>query len=335
MIRRWISGKLPARLEALTYFVSICAAGLSTAIVLALIALRFLSGSLLAAMGEACGGIFQASHGFLAASRWNYLLAVAAVAAFILQAAFLLGGGLRLSRASSRAKRSRMRLSRSCPALAPLAGHSWSRRVFVLPGEAPEAMTVGIFRPRILVSQGVVARLSPDELAAVIEHEEAHRTGRDNLMVALSRAISLTLFYLPGPRMAFREMRRSLEKAADSRAAVRSGGRLVVASALARIVSMQDDGTADALAGSAVRGAGTAEIAMRLEELVTPMVHSRRARILSAVAVASVAAVLILSFASSALAVSGSDQKGAFICFTEHTQEGANSGVCELDHPNH
>jgi Zn-dependent protease with chaperone function len=335
MIRRWISGKLPARIEALSYFVSICAAGISTGIVLALITLKFLSGSLLAAMGEACGGIFQASQGFLAASRWNYLLAVAAAAVFFLQAAFLFGGGFRLSRASGRAKRSRMKLSRNCPALTPLCGKSWSRRLFVVPGEAPEAMTVGIFRPRILLSRGLVESLPSEELRAVIEHEEAHRCGKDNLLVAVSRAVSLTLFYLPGPKMAFREMRRSLEKAADLRAAGRSGGRLVVAGALARLVSLQGQDTAGSILGSAVKGAGTAEIALRLEELVRPADRRRRSWITCSLAVVVTALVLIMSFASSALAVTGTDQKSALICFTEHAQEGADTGVCELDHPVH
>ncbi|MEW6020088.1 MAG: M56 family metallopeptidase, partial [Pseudomonadota bacterium] len=197
---------------------------------LALVLTRFLAGSLLAAMGDACGGIFEAGHGFLAAGRWNYLLAVVAAAAFLFQLVFLFFGTARLLSSSERLKRLGMREALSCPALGQVTGWRRAGRVRLIPDEGLGAMTVGIFRPRIVLHGGLVRALSADELRAVVEHEDAHRRGRDNMMVAAAKAVTLTLFYFPWMKRAFQEMVRSLERAADGRAAAATGGPLHVAS---------------------------------------------------------------------------------------------------------
>lgn len=296
--------------------------------------MRFLSGSFLVAMGEACGGIFEAGHGFLAASRWNYLLAVVVAALFFPQLAFLLGGGARLMRASHRLKKTRVSSSLTCPALAAICGRTWARHTFLIEADSIDAQTVGILRSRILLHSGLVQALSGRELEAVVAHEEGHRRGHDNLVMAAARAITLTLFYLPGPRMAYREMCQSLERAADIRAAERIGGSFQVAAALARIVTLSRTGQTGTAVVSSLSGNRPGDIAGRLEALVREDKPVRYRRWIS-MAAATGAATVLLVFTTSAWAVTGADQRGAFICFTEHTQEDAASGVCLQDHPNH
>ncbi len=307
------------------------AAGISTAVVLALVLLRFLSGSALAAMGNACGGIFALGHGFLAASRLNYLLAAFLTVVFLLQLAFLLGGGTRLLRVSHRQKSRCRQGARHCAALPAISGKPWAERVCLIASMEPLAATVGLLRPRIVISRGMVDSLSGADLTAVVEHEDAHRRGRDNLIVASAKAVSLTLFYLPGPKMALGMMRLSLEIAADRKAATAVGSPLAVASALAGIAKASRLSRMDQLA-VAVTGSG--DITGRLQDLVREEKSPRRSwrRLMPFVAVA---AATFTFFSLSTLSVASADQRGAFICFTEHQQGTGPDGICTVDHQQH
>jgi Zn-dependent protease with chaperone function len=50
----------------------------------------------------------------------------------------------------------------------------------VVETEAPLLAMSGLFRPRLLISRGVLRSLSAEELDAALRHEHAHRTSRDN-----------------------------------------------------------------------------------------------------------------------------------------------------------
>lgn len=331
MIRHWLDGRVAPRLSAWFYLASILTSGIATAAVLALVLLRFLSGSALAAMGNACGGIFAFSHGFLAASRLNYLLAALFTVIVLLQLAFLLGGGTRLFRVSHRQKRRCRQDARHCAALGGITGKPWADRICMTASSLPEAATVGLLRPRIVISRGMIDSLPAAGLSAVVEHEDAHRCGYDNLIVATAKSVSLTLFYLPGPRMALRRLRSSLEIAADRRAATAIGSPLAVASALAGIARANRPGGTDQLA-VAVTGSG--DLTGRLQELVQdgkpPRGSWRRLMPL-----AGLTAVALAIFSLSSFSVASADQRGAFICFTEHQQGAGPDGICTLDHQQH
>jgi len=322
------------RTAALAYFGSIIATGVATGVFLALLLLRFISGSLLTAMGDACGGIFAASHGFLAASNWNYLLATVIFAAFLSQLAFLFGGGSRLFRVSHREKQRRQGSGISCPALKSIIREKWAAHLSLMPDdERLDAETVGLFKPRIVLSEGLVKALRGKELIAVAAHEEEHRSSRDNLLVAAAKSVAITLFYLPGPKMALAQMRNCLERAADRSAVTGSGDRFAIAEALARIAAMKCSETCSSSSMvTAVRGTG--DLVTRLEELVGDDRHSSHGWGRLALLTAGTAVVLGI-FASSALAVAGSDHREAFICYTQHTQSAGPEDVCELEPPSH
>lgn len=283
-------------------------------------------------MGDACGGIFAASQGFLAASNWNYLLAMVIFAFFLSQTAFLVGGGSRLFRISHREKLRRQDCGISCPALKAIAGKRWASNLCFVPGNKElDAVTVGLLRPRIVLTEGLVDALPGRELVAVAAHEEAHRSARDNLLIVAAKTVVTTLFYLPGPKMAFIQMRNCLERAADRSAA--SGDRLAIAEALARIASMNySESDLSTSLTTAVTGNG--DLMARLEELVRDEEHSSHSWVRVSLLVAGAAAVLAI-FASSAMAVTDSDQREAFICYTQHTQGTGPEDVCDQDHPSH
>lgn len=328
MVRRWVAARTTPRAAAICFFTSIIASGIATGIVIALILLRFLSGSFLVAMGDACGGIFEAGHGFLAASNWNYLIAALTIIVLFFQISFLIGGGARLMKVSHRLKKDQGSAGMNCPALLSMNREKWVENTFLLPGDIRlEAQTVGLLRPRIVLCESLVDTLDTSQLKAVIAHEDAHRTRRDNLFVALAKSVALTLFYLPGPKMALREMRAHMEKAADRDAAVKAGGSLVVAGALARIVTMASSGKEQALT---IALSGSGDMTSRMEDLLTEKVkpvHTWRIMFFVLTAITT-----LLIFASSALAVVGSDQRDALVCFTLHEQSEENGPACSLDH---
>ncbi|MDO8737186.1 MAG: M48 family metalloprotease [Thermoleophilia bacterium] len=322
------------RTAALAYFGSIIATGAATGAFLALLLLRFFSGSLLTAMGDACGGIFAAGHGFLAESNWNYLLAAVIFSVFLSQLAFLFGGGTRLFRVTHREKRRRQSCGLSCPALRTISEEKWAAHISLIPGDLQlDAATVGLFRPRIVLSEGIVKSLPGRELVAVAAHEEGHRSARDNLLITAAKSVATTLFYLPGPKRALLEMRKCLERSADRSAAAASGDRFAIAEALARIASMNySEADSHSPLVTAVRGNG--DLVARLEELVGDERHPGHGWARLALLVAGAVVVLGI-FASSALAVAGADHREAFICYTQHTQSTGPEDVCDSGHPSH
>src|SRR5215510_12318176 len=51
----------------------------------------------------------------------------------------------------------------------------------VLPVEEPQAYVLGLLKPRVYVSQGLLEQTNEDDLAPVLAHERAHATRRDPL----------------------------------------------------------------------------------------------------------------------------------------------------------
>ncbi|MEP7054248.1 MAG: M56 family metallopeptidase [Actinomycetota bacterium] len=95
----------------------------------------------------------------------------------------------------------------------------------------------------VVVTEGALARLTPDELDAVVAHERAHLRGRHALVLAGIDALCAAAPRISGFRDARQEVGRLLEMLADD-AARREHGGLPVAHALLRL------GTARAPAGA-------------------------------------------------------------------------------------
>lgn len=324
LVRFCLEGRVQARTAVWAWFFAIVAAALATVLVLALGFLHFFAGSLLAAMGERCAGIFASGHSFLAAGRINYLLAALLLTALLFQALFIVGGGLRLLAATSRAAVNWRAGATSCPALAEISDRPWAGRVAMIPDTAAAgALTVGLFRPRILMPAGLVAALGGSDLRAVAAHEEAHRAGRDNLLIACARALTLSFFFLPGQRFAFGRMRSAMEQAADRRAALQAGGPLTVAGALMAVASMAL-GEGEPRYATGIGGPG---ITGRIEALLTG--DAPRHCWWRLALFATVSVVSLSFFTAGALAVATDGHNDAIICYTRHHLP-AGDGTCDV-----
>jgi Zn-dependent protease with chaperone function len=108
----------------------------------------------------------------------------------------------------------------------------------VLPVEEPQAFVLGILKPRVYLSQGLLATLHPDDLRLVLAHEKAHARRRDPLRRFVA-AVGL-LFHLPGIAATLnRGLGRSQEMTADAEAVPKADERPRLAEALVRFARLR------------------------------------------------------------------------------------------------
>ncbi len=208
---------------------------------------------------------------------------------------------------------------------AAIAMHPQGRqRLRVLEAPYPVACTVGLWRPRILLSTGMIATLSPAEIRAVIGHEWGHVMRRDPLRVALLQWCSNALWFLPIVGALAQESTRIMEDAADDVAVALTGQPLELAEALVKTAKAQAPprwSPVPALGGEHV-------VTERVERLlqVAPVRSPRwhgRAWTISAVAATCLLSLVILSRHPVAAAVSVPPfalQPGATLCPTPTAQ---------------
>jgi Zn-dependent protease with chaperone function len=148
-------------------------------------------------------------------------------------------------------------------------------KAVIVEKDAPLLALVGVFRPRLVVSQAVLRSLSVEELHLALQHENAHRISRDNL-----KRLFLLLAPSPIPFLrGFSSMERSWAKfsewAADDQAVRGDSHRaLSLAAALLRVARM---GTAPRLSFLHTSlCAGDHDLSARVDRLLR--VQSRQAK---------------------------------------------------------
>lgn len=177
----------------------------------------------------------------------------------------------------------------------------------VLPADEPLALSVPGSPSQIIVSQGLVERLSPRELAAVVRHEAVHLDHGHEHFLTLAAALEHAFFLVPFVTRSTRTLRTALERWADEVAAGETGAeRMELREALLGVTTAVVDPTVAAF--------GAAETVIeRLEALDggvrRPSILGRVAVYLPTLAVSAVALVAVAVWAgdvSSAFATPGS-----------------------------
>jgi beta-lactamase regulating signal transducer with metallopeptidase domain len=324
IVKRWLGNGVRPRTGALVHFSSILIYAVVSLVFMGVLLYVFAAGALLDSLEHTCRQVMEASRDYLSTSSWSLPLMLIIGVFIILQAGFLLGGGIKMLLASRRASKLRKRASMACPALRSITGNRWASNVCLILSspDTVEAETAGIFRPRIYFSEGLVQMFSSQQLIAVVTHEEAHRSHKDNVLAVVAKTIATTLFYLPGPRTSYREMHTYLEKAADLRAVAVAGSSLTVADTLAKIAVLAPDSNGTPV--SYVK-AGKGDLKNRLEALVKTKESFTRRRF--RIFLITVTAIISLAiFSAGALAVTGPETKAAFLCYFKH--EHAEDGRC-------
>jgi beta-lactamase regulating signal transducer with metallopeptidase domain len=143
------------------------------------------------------------------------------------------------------------------------------KAAWVIEGTAPCVMLAGVFRPRMVISRGVVAALSAEQLSAVVRHERAHGASRDNLKRLLVLLAPGILPFASGFRNLERAWAKISEWAADDRAAAGKARRsLSLAAALVRVARLGSAASTPALATSLM--ADGADLSERVDRLLRP-----------------------------------------------------------------
>jgi Zn-dependent protease with chaperone function len=106
-------------------------------------------------------------------------------------------------------------------ALAVIAAHFGHAvpTIHLIRQSAPVAFTLGLLKPKIYLSSGMMEVLSTDEIVAVLCHEWAHILRRDNLWNWTIRLLRDLLFFLPGNHVLWQSMIASQDEACDAMAA--------------------------------------------------------------------------------------------------------------------
>jgi Zn-dependent protease with chaperone function len=148
------------------------------------------------------------------------------------------GSTVRLVRALQ-ATWSEQRLLRRLPTMAieqtSFASLAAAVSIEVVPAASANAFCVGILRPRVLVTRGLLERLDEEEQRAAIIHELEHAAARGPLKVALARVVARTFFWLPALGDLLDRYILVAELEAD-RAAVKTTSRAALAGALLEVI---------------------------------------------------------------------------------------------------
>lgn len=136
-------------------------------------------------------------------------------------------------------------------------------RITVVDYSAPEAFCYGLLRPRICLTSGLLAVLSPQELEAVLRHERHHVRHFDPLRTLLWTMLSGAFWWLEDRAQQAHLLR---ELAAD-RTVITEQGRTSLASALLKLLSLP---RADHLHSSRIAISGLSVTDARIDQLLRP-----------------------------------------------------------------
>ncbi len=109
-------------------------------------------------------------------------------------------------------------------------------KVRLIDSDTPICFCAGFISPRIYLSRGMVAKLTPDELEALLLHEKYHMENHDPLKILLGKTVVSALFFIPILRAIFKHYLAEKEVAADQSAIRYQGHSHGIAGALYKML---------------------------------------------------------------------------------------------------
>jgi len=157
-------------------------------------------------------------------------LCLAAAALAIVAWLMSIGRGVRAAAQSFRY----LRRWRSQGRLEPISGSA--APAWLIESDVPFLALAGVLRPRLIASRGLLSTLSPDQLAAALRHEQAHRASRDNLKRLAMHCAPELLPFASGFNAVEQAWTKFAERAADDHAVAKNPDcALPLAEALVRV----------------------------------------------------------------------------------------------------
>jgi len=181
------------------------------------------------------------------------------------------GGALVIAAAAMRGasawKRATLRARVWTSAASPVSIDCCDAPAFAVDTPEPMMALVGVLRPRLIVTRGLMEVLTPEEIAAGAAHEAAHGRARDNLVRLAMRAAPDLLHWTRAAGRLEQRWAAAAEYRADAATiAHRRGARFALASALVKAARLMPAAGATSEPISTLIGGG--EIAGRVERLI-------------------------------------------------------------------
>ena len=109
-------------------------------------------------------------------------------------------------------------------------------KVHLLDSEVPLCFCAGFISPRIYISRGMVEKLVPQELEALLLHEKRHLENHDPLKILLGRLLVAAIFFIPVLRDMLKHYLIDKEIAADRSAIQYQGHYRGIAGTLEKLL---------------------------------------------------------------------------------------------------
>lgn len=155
----------------------------------------------------------------------------------------------------------------------------------VVDSSEPLAVSMGLFRPKVLISNGLMQSVSRAELTAIVEHEQAHCRRRDNLKKLL--AFCGTIPSLLRKRLRA-DLDLALEQCCDAAAARALGDPPLVAQTLIRVQKLARQGAREDRSGF-----DGANIEARVNALLQPPAEFANPGLVVVLAVAVIGLIML------------------------------------------
>lgn len=110
--------------------------------------------------------------------------------------------------------------------------------VILVDSPKPFAFTMGLWRPRIFLSTGLLQILEPREVEAVLNHERFHRQHGDPLKTFALSMVASVFWYIPLLRWLYVQYKTAREILADRFAIARQGSSAALGGALLKLLKL-------------------------------------------------------------------------------------------------
>lgn len=113
------------------------------------------------------------------------------------------------------------------------------KQVYVLSTLQITAFTIGLFRPKIVISEGMFQAFSEEEIDAIVLHEEYHQKNRDPLKLFFFTLLAEGMMYIPILKGMLQRYHVYQELSADKYAMQKMKSSFELGSALLKLIKIK------------------------------------------------------------------------------------------------
>ncbi|MDA2353956.1 M56 family metallopeptidase [Bacillus cereus] len=113
------------------------------------------------------------------------------------------------------------------------------KQIYILPTAEVAAFTIGLFRPKVVMSEGLLQTFSDEEIDAIIFHEEYHQNNWDPLKLFCFTLLAEGMMYIPILKELLQRYHTYQELAADKYAMQKMESSFELGSALLKLIKIK------------------------------------------------------------------------------------------------